>query len=1021
MLKHLLSPVVRISFGVTMLTISLLLVSDFLGLAPNSKRVELEHRTWATESLAVQVSIALTKQNIQYTQSLIDAVVERNKSILSVAVRDKTAEIIVKSGNHERHWNSELSNDSTANQVQVPIFEGEQQWGKIEISFQPLNITFGTMLRKNSLFCMILFVASVGFFTYRYFLKKVIRELNTDDVIPERVSKALDTLTEGIVIIDADGYIVFSNSTYCQLVGLEPNTIVGLKMDHFEWLDEKADLDACPLPWNKISVENPTVKGESLSLRNRHGKTFTLTVNATAVGHEPEKIQGMMVTFDNMSDIATKNEQLGQTLVKLQRAQEEVTEQNRQLHILATRDPLTNTLNRRSLYTGLQSMLSEASWNKQTLCFLMIDIDHFKSVNDNYGHGVGDKVIVFLAQCLNKHTRSLDLVARFGGEEFCVALPNTSLEEAKTLAEKMRVSVENDPQDQYPEELKITASFGLTVLSNTAIDAESLIEEADKALYFAKENGRNQVVCWPHSAVEQTHPTDNQAHGKQLSTQPRQNTVSELPKPSLDQHPQNTTPVNKREIDVPGHFADLLLFDRIDQAIKRSDRYATQFAVIALDIEMIQRINNTLGPAVGKKMLRAINTRLETALRETDSILSQYEDDPVFSISTTENREIVLLLTDLSDTESLHAVTERISTSQAAPLEIEGNEYMYSAIMGVSVYPQDGSDSQTLLRNANIAKSEAASKKYDGNVCFFSDDIEKQSRQQILLAAELFRTIERDELVLFYQPKANLETGELVGFEALLRWQHPSRGLIPPDEFIPIAESTGLILDLSQWVIRNVCRQISNWREQGLGDIQVSINLSAVEFRNKDLAKSIINTAKEFDIPMHCLEVEVTETIAVDNIQVAIDTLREVAAAGIAISMDDFGTGYASLSYLQSLPIHKIKIDRSFIDGLLTSNNDSSIVSAVIAMGHTLGLEVIAEGVETFEQMQFLQDMHCDQIQGYFLSRPISRENTDALIQNYSAIQQRIVDSENSSQGDGFKVSGAMLSVLNNAPAVKRL
>lgn len=1004
------SPLVRISFGLTMLTVSLLLISEFIGLVPNNEKAELDHRKWVTESLAVQLSTAVYNKREFSIQETLDSVVEKNPSVLSAAVRDNANEIIMVAGYHDFHWNEETSKAPTAKQTQISIYGRRGQWGSLELSFTPLQGGFDLTFKQGSFWVLIGFVALVGFFCYMFFLKKAVHELNADDVIPERVGSAFDTLTEGILIIDSMGFIVFSNEAFATMTGFESKEIVGLRANDFEWGNEALDDENLELPWNLISTINTTVKGEQLTLKNRHGRTYTLTVNATSIGQEKEKVQGILATFDDMSDMETKHRQLSHALSTLRAAKNEVTEQNRQLQILATRDPLTNVLNRRSLFSGLEALLSESYWGDTELCCLMVDIDHFKAVNDTYGHGVGDKIIVFVAQCLSHHSRSLDLVARFGGEEFCVVMPNTALAEAQAIAEDIRQSIESGKEDSWPDALAVCASLGVSSSqSSTAADAESLIEQADQALYYAKEHGRNQVVCWSPEKMEATEP---KVRSTQATQQAKPRPV-ELP---LQIEPEPAAPLLSNESALSTEqYKDILLLDRIDQAINRSGRYGTQFAVLAMDIEMLQHINDTLGPTVGKKMLHTISARLQTTLRKTDSILTGHEEDPIFSISATGHREIVLLLTDLEETNSLHAVTNRIAKSQTDPLIIEGEEYIYNTKMGVSVYPRDGSDALTLLKNANIAKSHAIKNITSENVSFFSEEIEKQSQRMIKLGAELFRTIERDELVLFYQPKACLKTGKLVGFEALIRWQHPTRGLVPPHEFIPIAESTGLITELSQWVVRTACRQVKNWKQQGYGDIQISLNLSPIEFRNRNLAEKIMGAVLEFGIPPHCLEVEITETIAVDDMQLAVDTLNELAASGIEISVDDFGTGYASLRYLQSLPIKKFKIDKLFIDDLLGSTNSSSLISAVIAMGHTLGFEVIAEGVETLEQMQYLQDMHCDQIQGYFLSRPVPREQAEILIEDFSQYEQRILESRDV-QRNNAAFSGGVLKVINKMP-----
>lgn len=1017
--KFLLSPLVRISFGLVMLTISLVLIADFSGFIPNEKKSELQYRETVAEALAVQLSTTLVNHEFEGVKDTIDAMVDRTPSILSAAIRANDGSLLFESGPHQAFWTLEGSERSTADELQVAIFDENGRWGNTELRFKPLSSLGQTLGNRQSLLSFTLFMASVGFFVYMAFLKKAVHELNSDDVIPERVSKALDTLTEGILIVDDKDFIVFSNVSFASMCGLTRNDFVGKRTSDLSWRLEREDGEKDDLPWQHLSSDSNALKGAYVNLACVQGKTVHLAVNATAIGGEADQGQGMLITFDDVTDLEAKNDQLQKTLGKLQQTQKEVTEQNEKLQILATRDSLTNTLNRRSLFQGLETLISETFWEDNDLSFIMIDIDFFKRVNDNYGHSTGDKVIIFLAECLRKHARSTDMVARFGGEEFCMVLPNTPVDEAIRLAETIRHTVETSHGEDYEKNLKITASFGVSTLSQTASNGETLLEQADQALYVAKNQGRNRVIRWEIAyASSEAADIETPPVFEQTDTNIEVEEIAQLNQEIIQQvSAQDAPPEPSLSDSGKERFSnhDILLVDRIDQALFRSKRYNSLFAVISLDVEVLQRVNDTMGAVVGEKLLHAITTRLKSTVRDTDSILVQ-NDAHAFSISAQGKREIVLLLTDLDDISGLSVVTNRIAQSHLHPLVIEGIEYIFNASMGISLYPQDGSTSALLLNRASIAKSEAMRKPGENNVCFYLDEIEQQSKQLIELEAELLRAIERDELVLFFQPKLCLSTGELVGLESLVRWQHPKRGLVPPDEFIPLAEKTGLIEDLSRWVVKNVCQQLQSWSNVKDNRINVSINLSPVEFRNPDLAKDIISTITTYGIDPSLIEIEITEAIAVQNMDSAIAMLEELVAVGISISIDDFGTGYASLSYLQSLPIHKIKIDRSFVEGVLINANDAAIVSAVIAMAHTLGLEVIAEGVETQEQMNFLKDLSCDQIQGYLISRPVPRDQIDVLILNSAELKATFMTESDFQQHSSFAHTGSLLGVLNQVP-----
>ncbi|MCP4040550.1 MAG: EAL domain-containing protein [Gammaproteobacteria bacterium] len=307
------------------------------------------------------------------------------------------------------------------------------------------------------------------------------------------------------------------------------------------------------------------------------------------------------------------------------------------------------------------------------------------------------------------------------------------------------------------------------------------------------------------------------------------------------------------------------------------------------------------------------------------------------------------------------------------------------------------------------------------NFCFYANEINKRSKKQFRLEAELHRAVELGEFILNYQPKIDLKTGTVLGLEALLRWQHPQLGIVPPCEFIPLAEQMGIIDDISQWVIHTVCRQIHFWREAGYDTITAAVNLSPLEFRNPELADKIIALTDEFGIPKSALELEITESITMQDMDAAVVTLEKLSNSGICISIDDFGVGYSSLSYLRRFPISKVKIDRSFISGFMQGSGDAAIVSAIIAMSHSLSLKVVAEGVETKEQLRFLQDLHCDEMQGFLVSRPLPQEEINDFLAQSSGIRHMILDYGVNLLGlmgrqDVGSASG-MIGILNDYPA----
>ena len=311
---------------------------------------------------------------------------------------------------------------------------------------------------------------------------------------------------------------------------------------------------------------------------------------------------------------------------------------------------------------------------------------------------------------------------------------------------------------------------------------------------------------------------------------------------------------------------------------------------------------------------------------------------------------------------------------------------------GVAIYPANGKTADILVRNASIAMREARDNVGQNNIHYYTDEISERYINQIKLETDLHQALFRNELFIVYQPKVDLRSGNIIAMEALIRWKHAELGIVSPGIFIPIAEETGLIDSISHWVTRVVCAQISNWRDAGHNNVSVAVNISPIEMRNDGLSDNILNAIREFDIPPQALEVEVTESVAMEDMSKAINTLRKLDRAGVGVAIDDFGTGFASLSYLKLFPISKVKIDRSFVSDFSRNPADARIVSGVIAMSHSLGVKVICEGIEEEAQLRFIQDHHCDEVQGNLISLPLQRKEATNLLNNQSKIRRLIKD-----------------------------
>jgi diguanylate cyclase (GGDEF)-like protein/PAS domain S-box-containing protein len=1003
-----------------------MLIADLLGLVPNTTNAELKSRKVIAESLAIQLSSEINDINLSKIEELLKSVVERNEVVISAAVRKANNEIIYQNGEHNRHWNGYFGSKSTATHVIVPLFNGLDKWGSVELTFEQLVTDSLLASLNNSFGKAILFVALSGFVAYVLFLRKTMRELNPDEVIPERVRHALDTLSEGLMIVDQKGYVVFVNKSFADKFGVSSSDLVGRDSTNMGWLDSTSNNKYVDLPWNETSNESDIVKGVTLKLKSGGNKSYIFNANTSLVRSPSGKVRGALITFDDITEIEAKNDELRHTLEKLNKSRKEIMRQNQELQVLATRDPLTGTLNRRSFFKGFEVLFNEAVEEETELSCIMVDIDHFKLINDRFGHATGDKVIKILANLLNEYSRSNDLVGRLGGEEFCVVLPDADSEVACEVAERMRSVIQKGETKELTSAIRFTSSFGVASINGGVKTYSELLERADQALYQAKESGRNRVISWSNELLVARYDSfhvrkidDDYVGSKDSSfiaseSSYKENVIS-IVEPNLEENVTKLDSESQNIIDSDSIYREdvkclpsrLIILDRIDQAINRAKRFNTQIAVMVLNTPALKHISDTMGYVSGEKLLVTIIECIKELMRNTDTVSVMDNNELLFSVSLV-NKEIVILLTDLADSEAVAPILQRIFSISNQPVVVEGTEVFLGMNVGVSLFPLDGNDSETLIKHASSALHESEKLSGRNNFHFYSREINQLSKNRIQLEVELHHALQREEFVVYYQPKVDLKSGDILGMEALIRWRHPRLGLVPPNEFIPIAEHNGQITDISHWLIRTVCKQISHWMQTGYGIVPVSINISAVDFRNPGLGDSIIKILGKYELHGNSMEIEITETAVMQNIEAAVAVLDQLQKAGLSISIDDFGTGYSSLSYLKRFTLSKVKIDRSFITEFTTAKNDAALVSAIIAMGHSLGLKVVAEGVETDEQLRFLQDLRCDEIQGYLISRPVPAEEVSDLLARSSSIKRLITDY-------GFTNSG--LAIQHN-PAV---
>ncbi|PPC85851.1 MAG: two-component system response regulator [Methylotenera sp.] len=403
----------------------------------------------------------------------------------------------------------------------------------------------------------------------------------------------------------------------------------------------------------------------------------------------------------------------------------------------------------------------------------------------------------------------------------------------------------------------------------------------------------------------------------------------------------------------------VLLNDRIAQAIASANRYGTKVALLFLDLDNFKHINDSLGHATGDKLLQSVTKRLSASVRNTDTVSRQGGD------------EFIILLEDSKTGKNAALTAEKILDELTLPHEIGKCQLYITTSIGISVYPQDGLDGETLLKSADTAMY-YAKEKGRNNYQFFKNEMNTRAVQRLKIEADLRVALEKHQFELLYQPKINLNNNQMTGVECLLRWQHDEWGQMMPEAFIGIAEESGLIVPIGRWVLREACKQAKEWLDNSLPATTIAVNISAKEFLQKDFVESVRAVLVETQLPTHLLELEITESVLMRDAQSSTAILHQLKQMGIQLAVDDFGTGYSSLSYLQQFPIDVLKIDQSFIHHIASATDEGIIVSAIISMGNSLKLRVIAEGIENKVQLDFLKSRHCEEGQGYFFSKALT-------------------------------------------------
>lgn len=981
------SPSIRLSLVVALLTVNLLLIANLLGLTPDANQSKIELRKTLSESLALQFSAVAATGEFQVIQNTLREVVNQNDELLSAAIRTTDGQLIALAGEHLAHWKPPSDAVSTPTHIQIPVFRNQEKWADVELRYVPLMKRAPAGILGNSFVGLLIFVGVVGFFCYLIVIKIVLRVLNPSEVIPERVQRAFNIMREGIILLDTKERIVMANRSFAKHFDRVPEAMTGMKGSELGWHGYQSAEQVEQLPWNKILIGEVDEKTSFLSLTDSSGGRSKFAVKATAISTDTGDCRGSLVTFDDITEMEVKNLELGELVEKLQLSQDEIQLKSQELDFLANHDPLTMCLNRRGMKHKLDKMFLQHKRESLNMSCLMLDIDHFKSVNDLYGHAVGDQVIKAVAEIIKKSIGDEDLVARYGGEEFCVALPHLTIDKAAHVAEKIRQTIQREKSSG----VKITISSGVSTLDQQTHDVDELVNKADNALYAAKNSGRNRVVKWEAELSVEEKPQDKIDNTSSVASSPEQEQkklqgrITEL-EGQLQKQSREFQYLKMYDIKT-GLPSRALFEDRLNREIVRAKRDEFLVAVLSISVNTIKRISETLGNTSAQRLVMSIAQTLNDTLRESIDSVAVFEDsDVIHSVATFNQDEFAVLLTDIQHVDDITWIINRLLKVFEKPFNIKGDEIHISSFIGISIFPFDGQTVEDLYSSALNACRFAPESKTGNRYLFASGEINEQATKHLRIENLLHNAIKEDELELYFQPQINAKTQSIERLEALLRWKSGQMGNISPADFIPISERSGHIDLLGDWVIYNACRQYRAWLDDGLEIDSIAINLSGVQLRKKNLAKCIQDILNEFNLKPHNLDIELTESTLVSLYDKNFTVLRQIMDHGHRVYMDDFGTGFSSLSYLKDVPLNGLKIDRSFVKEIGSSAGTEKLIASIVSMARGLELEVVAEGVETQEQADFLVACGCDFLQGFLFSRPVPASEVVDFFQKKLAI-----------------------------------
>ena len=916
-------PTIWLAFGLASLTVMLAIVAHSLGIMPNDYTAELDARATVAEALAVQMADAASRNDERTLANTLDAVVERNAAVLSAALRGADGAVLVERGDHARHWVRPRGGKSTPTHVNVPLHGAEGPQGAIEIVFAPPRAGQGFMGVPRTVWLFILFIAAGGFAGYYLLLRRTLKQLDPARVVPERVQRAFDTLSEGVVILDERERILLVNEAFTALIGTTPPR--GTDINKLSWrMPDGKEADGGYV-WHTAIREAREIRGDTLGLRTRGGRLHNLTVGAAPIRGENERIMGAIVTLGDMTRLKRSQEDLARTAEQLAQREALMTQQTQELEYLATHDTLSGCLNRRTFLSRLEQRLADAT---EATTLVVMEIDRFREIADEHGPAATDRLIAGLGALVAATLPDGATAGRHRGEEFVLALEGDEAAAGPLLAE-LRDAVGREAGALLPGHDGLEVSFGTAVSQGPNDSAYDMLGRADRALGEREGSSAAPTVMSARTRAPRRAPAASAA----------------------------IAPAN-------GGLAEAERLGAFERSLARSVAHAEAsgrpFAVARLRIASYDYLCEALGAAAAERLVAEAGRRVSEILRGGSDTLV---------LSST--GDVKMELAGLDGADDVAFALGRVMDRLREPFRVAGRDVYVAAKIGAAMFPQDGTDPDTLLRHAAVALRRAVEEGDLESLRFYDAAMTQSSEWRMNVESGIREALANDQFELFFQPIVCAQTGAVAAAEALLRCTNERLEGVRIDQIIDVAEQSTLSEEIDEWVVHRGLAQMQAWCDAGLSLPKVSLNVSARQLSNVAFMDRVHAAVEAVRFSPTRVQIEVTETAKLADVEVAAPQLKRLQRLGVQIALDDFGTGQASLTYLQRLHPDTLKIDRSFIRGVTVNHANATLVAAMTVMAHCLGVRVVVEGVESEEELEFLRETRCDEVQGYLVSRPL--------------------------------------------------